>query len=127
MPLFCYCSTPNDEDEWLEKSLQRSEKADVDYKPSPIQNNTLTISTSDAYKFKEDPLLIVFESQLLKLFNICKCGSPVIDTTLVAGEGTQQRYKFTCLNGCERSWNSQPSSASLKGLDVFSLYKFYVI
>ena len=51
---------------------------------------------------------IVFESQLLKLFQLCQnCGSP-IDTTTQHRQGSMVTIAASCINGHTFSWQSQP-------------------
>jgi hypothetical protein len=79
------------------------------YCPSASDDDS---ETDDEYSSDTAPAvekkIIVFESQLLKLFKICQhCGSP-IDTTTQINEGSMVTIATNCLNGHSVSWQSQP-------------------
>ena len=113
--------TPITPDNWLEKSLERSEKDDPDYQPSGGKSDIdhsegLKINTSRAYSIEKDNVYLVYESQLEKLLKFCQvCGEPIIESRKVENEGTQYRRRMSCLGGCDTDWSSQPKTANFKG------------
>jgi hypothetical protein len=79
------------------------------YCPSASDDDS---ETDDEYSSDTAPAvekkIIVFESQLLKLFKICQhCGSP-IDTTTQINQESMVTIATNCLNGHSVSWKSQP-------------------
>lgn len=108
-------------DPWLQKSIERSNKHDPDYKPteSDVEDYDAINLVLNVPNPVSDRSLLVYESHLKMLMKFCcKCGAPV-DRSLITEnqrEGTQITYKFTCLQGCDVHWSTQSKLAGVKGL-----------
>ena len=51
----------------------------------------------------------VYESNFNLLLRKClRCGGVIDDINEMKGDGTQARFKLSCIAGCETSWSVQP-------------------
>lgn len=109
-------SPATDDDEWLQKSIARSDRSDPDFCPSDQEDSKLILETTKAYDFKNDRVLLVYESKLKQLLRLCQiCGGCVIDIQNKIGDGTQYRVELHCINGCVYRWSSQPLLGAAAG------------
>ena len=62
-------------------------------------------------------VFLVFQSNLEKLMTHCPgCHMPILEITDKTVIGTQVVYTFSCLNGCNYKWYSQPTMKAVKGI-----------
>ena len=114
-----------DEDIWLQKSLERSERSDPDFDVSSIEQEPLTINLPNKLDFTKDRVLLVYESQLNTLLDKCqKCSSPIISRRERKLDGCQYRVKMECLDGCETIWCSQTTLKKIAGKTQFYFESF---
>ena len=102
----------------MQKSWSRTEKKDDEYEIEELLVSPLKINLENAADFKNDKMLLVYESELNKLLCFCsRCGKPISGSEVMKDHcGTQHRIKMTCLDGCDTEWSSsQPSLSSISG------------
>ena len=106
-----------EDDEWLEKSLEKSERCDPDFDPScEMEDLELKLRYPQQFNFKSDRVLLVYESKLQELLKRCrKCGSVITESSEMKGDGSQYRVKMECLDGCDSMWCSQPVLSAVAG------------
>ena len=90
-----------------------SQSSQTSTAPSIDENDECLASTSGTRR-----ILLVYEDNLRELLKFCpKCGSPVNteETEERENGGSQYSVKINCLNGCNFTWQTQPSLPGVKG------------
>ena len=72
------------------------------------QSDTETEEEELESKLVSEKKVLVFEQQLDKLFVICSCGKPIIESSKTF-VGTMAVVKSVCLDGHHNKWQSQPT------------------
>ena len=104
----------DDEDNWLKRSIERSERSDPDFQC--YDEAELILNVPNKHNFRDDRTLLVYESQLKILLARClNCGAVVINQREMKEDGSQYRVRLECLQGCESTWHSQPVLSSVAG------------
>lgn len=109
------CSSDNDLDQINFKTPTKEHKADPTYEPSPMSDYSPEVAQPPRQEDRQpvqDTKYIVFASCLKKLFafvHCSTCDSPVdADDIQSHTEGTCLTVTFTCMQGHEFKWKSQP-------------------
>ena len=117
------------QDEWLQKSLTRSEKSDPEFNLDQFDDigDDIVMTVKRSTNINNDRVLLVYESKLLELLHTCrKCYGPIIEKNEKNGDGTQIRYEMVCLNGCQTFWSSQPSLSSVAGNHITLYFTIHI-
>lgn len=91
---------------------------DNDYEVSSQSEHSSQGSPRKANPKPDEPkIFLVYEKQLEQLIRFCPiCGEIVIsDSIKLATNGSSLTITFTCLNGCNGTWKSQPENTHTKG------------
>ena len=112
-------------DSWLKASESRTTRQDPDYdnnsdeqQDSPLK---LKVKTLEVNPMKQT-VYLVYESCLEKLMANCpECNQPILEIVRKKCFGTQVVYEFSCLQGCETKWYSQPTIDAVKGKNQYLL------
>ena len=107
----------DENDDWMIKSLSKSDKSDPDFIPMQDDDTEqMILKVPRSLDFTKNKALLVYESEIKKLLKLCnKCGDPILESKEMKSEGSNYRVKMTCLQGHATEWSSQPALTSTYG------------
>jgi hypothetical protein len=108
----------DDDDKDADNDDEASNMSDTTYCPSDKEGGSNSECDNDDNSNAKTTVhvCLAYTDNIHQLFKFCpSCGSPVLPNSYSQRfEGTMMCVKVSCLNGCDFSWNSQPTLSTKK-------------